>query len=371
MEDNSVIDGDRTSQDASHTESSSCEINMADIPGSFPENGGMYLFGSYDPPHVSLSSGFQLLACDGDRMVNTKDEVETFTENFIGAMPSADLAGSQFRHHIPEYGSGGYIPLNSQGGFSYSSDMSTMQDESKNLSSDSLSCIFSKTGDDIKVGKNVESITSNEIVSRASEVVDDIISRKFYGGASKLPSIEGTQWSSSDSFSLISCKSYVSCTMDEKDNICLASDFLPPGMIGGTNPPKLANGTYDCSSALLVSGQPGTRPLTSVKPEMNCQNTEYEVPKFNSLYLSNITYQGVQSNKLEHINLDDDSDVCILEDMSTPVVASNPVTLNGKLFASSQFSTPTDPNEQMATGHSRLRPNDERAIFQVAVQVCL
>lgn len=371
MVDNSVIDGDRTSQDASHTESSSCEINMADIPGSYPENGGMYLFSSYDPPYVSVSSGFQPLACDGGRMVNTKDEVETLNEDFIVAMPSADLADSQFRHHTPEYGSGGNIPLNGQGGFSYSSDMSTMQDESKNLSPDSLSCIFSKTGDDIKVEKNVESITSNEIVSRASEVVDDIISRKYYGGASKLPSIEGVQWSSSDSFSLNSCKSYVSRTMDEKENIRLASDFLSPDMIGETNPPKLANGTYDCSSARLVSGQPGIRPLTSVKAEINCQNAEYEVPKFNNFYHSNITYQGVQSNNIELINLDDDADVCILEDMSTPAVASNPGTLNGKLFASSQFSTPTDAIEQMVTVHSRLRPNDERVIYRVAVQVSL
>ncbi|XP_057764545.1 helicase-like transcription factor CHR28 isoform X2 [Salvia miltiorrhiza] len=366
MEDASVIDGDRISLDVSHTESSSCEINTADIPVFIPENGGMHLFGSDDPSYASLSSGFQSLACDGGRMVNTMDEGENYSGDFVSVMPYVDVPGSHFGHHTPECGSGSSVSLNGQVGFSYCSDMSTLQEESKNIPHDSLSCIFSKPGGDIKVKKNVESFTSNKFLSTASEVID-IVRRKYHGGESKLPS-KGIKWSSSDSFSSISCEDYVSCKKDVKEGILLKSDFLPRGMVDQTNTQKLAIGACDGNSALLASCQPGMWPLASVKAEMNCQKTENEVSEFNGFYLPNISYQRVQSNMVELINLDDDPDVCILEDMSTPPAASNPVRLNGKLFAASQYSSSTDPVEQMALGHSRLRPNDERVIFRVAVQ---
>lgn len=239
-----------------HDGESSADIHMNHVKD---------LFGSDDLPFVSLSSGFQPLAYEGGKTVNAMDEGENYSKDFISAMPSVDVADGQFGYQKPEGVSRHSVFLNDQMGFSYSSDMSTVQDESY---------IFSKTGFDIKVNINVKPVTSDEIFSREYEVADDIIRRKYYGGASKLPSVRG------------------------------------------------------------------------------------------------ISHRGVQSNKVEHINLEDDSDVCILEDMSTQAVASNPVTSTG-LFAASHFSTSTDPSAQMAKGHSRIRPYDERAIFQVAVQVIL
>ncbi|KAL8499346.1 hypothetical protein ACS0TY_022360 [Phlomoides rotata] len=44
----------------------------------------------------------------------------------------------------------------------------------------------------------------------------------------------------------------------------------------------------------------------------------------NRFCLSNITYKGVWSNKFEPINVNDDFDVCILEDLSASAVLSNP-----------------------------------------------
>ncbi|KAL1560204.1 helicase-like transcription factor CHR28 isoform X3 [Salvia divinorum] len=359
MEDVSAIDGDRISLELSHTESSSCEINPTGIPDFTPENGGMHLFGSDGPSYVSLSSGFQSLACDGGRMVNTKDEGESFSDNSINAMPYMYVAASQFGDRTTECGSGRSVSLNGQVGLSYSSDMNTLQAETKNLSPDSLSlsCIFSQTGGD----------TTNEIVSRASEVVD-IACRKYHGDASKQPSVKSIQWSPSGSFSSVSCENYVSCREDEGEDMLLESDFLPQGMFGQTNNQKIAIVARDGNSDLLVSCQPDIWPLASVKAEMNCQKMETEVSEFKNLYLPNINYQRVQSNTLEPINLDDDSDLCILEDMSTPAVASKPVTINEKFLAASQYSTLIDPGDQMTMGHSRLRPNDERVIFQVAVQ---
>ncbi|XP_047955007.1 helicase-like transcription factor CHR28 isoform X4 [Salvia hispanica] len=349
QEDVSVIDRYGISLDISHTESSSCEINMADIPDFTPENGGMHLFCSDGPSYASLSSGFQSLACDGGRTVNSMDEGENFSDSFINGMPYVDVAASQV-------------------GFNYSSDMSTLQDESKNTSPVSLSRIFSKSrGNNTKVRKNVESFISTEIISRASEVVD-IARRKYHEDASKQPSATSIQWSSSGSFSSTPCENYVSCKTEENEDVLMKSDFLRLGMVGQTNTQKLAIGARDGNSALLVSCQTGMWPLASVKAETNFQKTEIEAPEFNNFYLPNTNYQRVQSNTMEPINLDDDYDLCILEDMSTPAVASKPVTLNGKSFASSQYSTSIDQVDQMTMGHSRPRPNDERVIFQVAMQ---
>ncbi|XP_042029691.1 helicase-like transcription factor CHR28 isoform X2 [Salvia splendens] len=347
-EDVSVTDRDGISLDVSHTESGSCEINAADIPYFTPENGGMHLFGSDGLSYVSLRSGFQSLDCDGGRTDNIVVEGENFSDGFIHGMPYVDVAASQV-------------------GFNYSSDMSTLQDESKNISPASLSCIFSKSWGDTKIRKNVESFTSNDFISRASKLVD-IARRKYHGDASKQPSVKNIQWSSSGSFSSTPCENYVSCKKEENEDILLNSDFLHRGMVDQTNTQKLAIGAQDGNSALLVSCQTGIWPLASVKAEMNFQKTENKAPEFNNFYLPNTNYQRVQSNTIEPINLDDDSDLCILEDMSTPAVASMPVTLNGKSFAASQYSTSIEHVDQMTMGHSRLRPNDERVIFQVAMQ---
>ncbi|KAL0363351.1 UNVERIFIED_CONTAM: Helicase-like transcription factor CHR28 [Sesamum calycinum] len=227
-----------------------------------------------------------------------------------------------------------------------------------------LSDVFSKIQDDVKV-KKIESITSHEIVSRASEVIDDVISRNHCGVAGKLPAAEGRQWSLFNSLSSVSYKNHAKRVKDEKED--LKRPNLSPGMVGETPMKKSAIGARGWRPALQVSGQPGILPHRSIKTEVKCEKMETEGAKFNSYCLSNITYQGVQSNMLETINIEDDSDVCILEDMSAPARPS-PTALNGKLVAASQFPTFRDSVGQLAVGHSRLKPNDERVIFRVAVQ---
>ncbi|KAL8460394.1 hypothetical protein ACS0TY_032071 [Phlomoides rotata] len=329
IEDASIIDGDMTSQEASHTESSSCEVALADIPDLpyFLDN----------PSYVPYSSSLQSFTCAGDRMVNSSVG-KAHDVDFINFIPFVDLGGNHFGQQIPEFGSS--APLNDHVGVSRWNDMQ----------------------DDIKAVKNVESITSNEIVSRASEVIDDIISRKYHGSAGKLPGTEDIQWSPCDSLPSMSYKNLFPRIKDEKEDMFQSKRTAFGPVI------KSAIGALGFNPALQVSGQPGTLPSASVKAEINCQKMNNEVPEFNRFCLSNITYKGVWSNELEPINVDDDSDVCILEDLSAPAVLSNPTALNGKLVAASQFSTSRDPNGQTVMGSSRLKPNDERVIFRVAVQ---
>ncbi|KAK6149892.1 hypothetical protein DH2020_017417 [Rehmannia glutinosa] len=319
MEDPSTTDGDRISLDASHTESSSCEINKADIPDLYSDDRSLNFLISDGPLYFPYSSGFKSLACDGGRMVDIMDEGKNPDEDFISTMPYLDLVGNEFGHHISKCGSGSSVFLNGQVGVTKYNDMHEMRNEPKKLSPNTLSNVLSKRNDDIKVMKNIESVTFNEIVSRASEVIDDVTSPKYYGTA---------------------------------------------GMVGEAPMKKSAIGVHDFHPVLQMSGQPSMPPLPSFKKEfINLPKMEIEVPKFKDCSLSNITYQWAQKQS----NYNDDSDLCILEDMSAPA-RPNPTVSNGKLVAASQFSTARNPVSQMAMGHSRLKPNDEQVIFQVAVQ---
>ncbi|KAL2244800.1 UNVERIFIED_CONTAM: Helicase-like transcription factor CHR28 [Sesamum indicum] len=363
MEGASIIDGDRTSHDASH--SSSCEINVADIPDTLSENYAPHLLSPNNPPYFPHSCGIKLSACDGGRMVNILDDENYHSDDFIRMMPYEDLVRDELGHRIANSGNGTSVCLDGQVRVTKYNDMHAMGYESMRHFPNTLSDVFSKIQDDVKV-KKIESITSREIVSRASEVIDDVISRNHCGVASKLPATEGMQWSSFNSLSAVSYKNHANRVKDERED--LKRPNLSPGMVGETPIKKLAIGAHGWRPALQVSGQTGILPHRSIKTEVQCEKMEIEVAKFNSYCLSDITFQGVQSNMSGTINIEDDSDVCILEDMSAPARPS-PTVLNGKLVAASQFPMCRDSVGQLAVGHSRLKPNDERVIFRVAVQV--
>ncbi|PIN19745.1 Helicase-like transcription factor HLTF/DNA helicase RAD5, DEAD-box superfamily [Handroanthus impetiginosus] len=137
--------------------------------------------------------------------------------------------------------------------------------------------------------------------------------------------------------------------------------YRDTGMIGGTPIKRPALGAHDWHPVVQVSGQPGMPPLPPIK------KMENEMPKFNGFRLPNITYEGERNNMLEQSTLDNDSDVCVLEELSAPA-RPNPTAMSGKLVAASQFLKSRDSIGHMVMGHSRLKSNDERAIFRVAVQ---
>ncbi|KAG8385577.1 hypothetical protein BUALT_Bualt03G0059600 [Buddleja alternifolia] len=370
MEDKYNICGDRTGPDASHTASSYCEINRADTPDLLSENGSLYFLSSDDPPYLPDSSGFKSLACDGGRMVNITDEGKSPSEDPVSMTPYENLSGNKFRQHIARCGNVSTMSLNSQVGVTKFRDMHPVRNGSVNLCPNTSLNVFSKPQDDIKIKKKIESITSNEIVSRASEVIDDVISRKYYGDAAELPATEGIQCSRSNSLSSVSSENYVTLAKHETEDMDFASrrTLFYPGMVGEIPMKNSAIGAHKLPF-LRVLGQRDILPPPPIKSELNCLKMEHEVPKFKGHSLSNISYQGVriQSNTFEQINLDDDSDLCILEDMSAPA-HPNPTANNGKLVAASQSPESRDPVSQMVMGHSRLKANDEREIFRVALQ---
>lgn len=92
-------------------------------------------------------------------------------------------------------------------------------------------------------------------------------------------------------------------------------------------------------------------------------------PKYMGSYPSKVSPESIQSNSLDHrTHIDDDSDICILEDISEPA-RSNSSSMLGKSFASVHHYSDSIHNTGVAG--MKIRTNDERLIFRVALQVSL
>lgn len=215
-----------------------------------------------------------------------------------------------------------------------------------------------------KVKKNID-VNTSDSVPRASEVVDGAI----YGGP---PASENIKSSSSKGLPLVSCKKYGLHSEDgTKDGILESRRALPSLiMAGGTTIKNSLVAAHDQHSVLQVSEHPGVLPPPSIKAESKILMMESEVSEFNDSSLSNIDSLGVQNNTFERGNIEDDSDLCILEGMSAPA-RSNRVATNVKLVTAERNSISSHPGTQIVTTHAKRRPNNERVIFRVALQVNL
>ncbi|KAL0407359.1 UNVERIFIED_CONTAM: hypothetical protein Slati_4049800 [Sesamum latifolium] len=201
--------------------------------------------------------------------------------------------------------------------------MPAVGNEFKKPSPTTLSNDYSEIQGCIQGKKNIPSITSNDIISRASEVVNDVSGRKSYVAPCELSATEGIRWPSSSSLSLIPCKNNGPRAKDEKEETVLESrrTFRSVSMAGETPVENSAVVAHELGPVLQFPQQPAKLPLPPVKAENDSLKMENEVPKKNS-HPSKITYQGVQNDMTRQSNVDCDSDVCILEDMSAPASES-------------------------------------------------
>ncbi|CAK9136641.1 unnamed protein product [Ilex paraguariensis] len=138
----------------------------------------------------------------------------------------------------------------------------------------------------------------------------------------------------------------------------------------------------DCRNPTLVADghcldvkipvQPHVQASTSITKRhlMEGNDSSLTPPKGIGSHLLEVDHQ-VQNNALDsRSHVDDDSDICILEDMSVPARVS-PSPVNGTSLVTSQTSqcaTFSKPLNHKGVGGLRLRTNDERFIFRVALQ---
>ncbi|KAL0310658.1 UNVERIFIED_CONTAM: Helicase-like transcription factor CHR28 [Sesamum angustifolium] len=393
LKDSSNIQGDRTFGDASHAESSCCEFTgfkMPDLSGEyidpylFSSDDGLYFpyssadksFG-YDDGIMDLSRGYidpyPFNSDDGLHFPNSSafksfgyDDGIMGEENYP-TTPFEDLVRNKAGQSKPKCEISGASPIESGIGNTEYSCMPTVGNDFKKPST-TLSIDHSEIQGRIQGKKNIPSITSNDIISRASEVVNDVTSRKYYDAPCELSATEGIRWPSSTSLTLIPCKNNGPCAKDEKEETVFESrrTFRSVSIAGETPVENSAVVTHELGPVIQFPGQPAKLSLPPVKAENDSLKMENQVPEKKS-FPSRTTYQGVQNNITRQSNVDCDSDVCILEDMSAPACPSR-IAMNTKSIVASQPFTSRDTGNQMVAAHSRHKSNDERVIFRVALQ---
>ncbi|KAF8409328.1 hypothetical protein HHK36_005403 [Tetracentron sinense] len=109
---------------------------------------------------------------------------------------------------------------------------------------------------------------------------------------------------------------------------------------------------------------PGIQPFTSNKKQIVCIKDEGEVKLLPPRSMTN----AVESNPLgNRPYVDDDADICILEDISDPVDSPSSV-MHGKSLIMSQHSAFSDPPHLTEMGGIWLKENDERLTYRAALQ---
>ncbi|XP_022724463.1 helicase-like transcription factor CHR28 isoform X2 [Durio zibethinus] len=113
-----------------------------------------------------------------------------------------------------------------------------------------------------------------------------------------------------------------------------------------------------------------THPITSTKMHLGCFGEERErklIPL--SMGLSKVSPESIHSNSSDcRSYFDDDPDICILEDISQPA-CSNQYPLLVKNTSSLPHAKFSNLLHTPGMGGVRVKGNDERLIFQVALQV--
>ncbi|XP_010278306.1 PREDICTED: helicase-like transcription factor CHR28 isoform X1 [Nelumbo nucifera] len=133
---------------------------------------------------------------------------------------------------------------------------------------------------------------------------------------------------------------------------------------GADNVPSV----YNDSRQLL----PGVQPFTSIKSQSVCIKEERENILIPSEYMVHHSLKAIgeaaQSSRIGHrYHVDDDADICILEDISDPI-RSTPFVAHAKPSVTATHSMYSDSIHHTGFGSPGRKANDERLTFRVALQ---
>ncbi|KZV52280.1 hypothetical protein F511_39389 [Dorcoceras hygrometricum] len=371
----SIIDREMSSYDTSHTDSSSCEVTGADVPDILSENGELCFLSPCDPSkfsptnqHLPYISEISTLVNGDGRLVHMMDEGDNTMEELISLTPFMNQVGSKLGQHLANCESISSFSLNRGIQSNEFGENLVFENELKQHSPSTLPNLRRKIQDHVKFQKHIGSVTSSDIVSRASDEID-VFSRKYHGNAGELSATEVMMKPSLNSLSSVSFENHVSHANNDKEDIIARSKrkLLPCVSISETHINNPTNVAHEWLRVLEVSEHRSTLQNHSIKREFNCLKVENNVANCNGSYLPNPSDQRVQNNLHEQNNADDDCDLYIIENMSAPA-RSNPAIVNANVIVSSQSLTLRSPINQNVTAHSRLRPNAERVVFHVALQ---
>ncbi|XP_057471923.1 helicase-like transcription factor CHR28 [Actinidia eriantha] len=198
--------------------------------------------------------------------------------------------------------------------------------------------------------------------------IDDSCSRKSPGDGDRFPTDKGSRqlWPPILPSNLFHAK-------DEKEDLFLASKRARLLLHNFDETARRDHNSIaddHCTDA-KASEQPGVHPFTLMKQILFSEDDIENVlvkPESVDNPLSKISCQTIHSNVTSNSYvIDDDSDVCIIEDRSEPSESSL-CSMNRKGPVIPQSCTFSDPINHMGMGGVRLKASDERLIFQAVMQ---
>ena len=392
----SLRDADISTHDTNHTESSICQIPDVVYETSDDYSAVQYCISTDDTLFSDPSSQYmpeyfdlQFMPSSEEMMINMKDEKEELSaentcsnskmnfsqhagaSSFVQKAPSdfSDIKGLNFNHEGSNYISSTSGNYSSNAGYRSNDDIRSVQ-----LSTCSQSYMSNK-----RQAICIKDERKNELVApgtcRPNEVIDEVVnSKSSLGVDARIFSDKNTRQLLRCFPPFISSKKHLFDAKDENEDLYLASERPHHHQVNGdelSGRVQTGVGPLDIVSEQLIP--PSVKPSTVSSRQLDYIKDEKEgkliQPKSNGSYLSKVSPESIQSNSLDHrLHIDDDTDICILEDISEPARPNSSLLLGKSVVSTQRYS---DSPYSTGVAGMRIRTNDERLIFRVALQVSL
>lgn len=379
----SVMDTNISSHDATNTQSSCCQESdgMTGTSNHYSDMGCCMVdsHNHFDNPSEQCQlyrSNLQYMANNGEIvMKDEKDEI--LTENALAQMEitsgsMSDLSViyfSDIEGFNPKYDCGDDISPNS--GKSSSADGGPLDKKvSTKLSINSQACAsIRKQAACVEDERNSEPVGPGKLTCENIHVThEDIATKSSHLSECNFLSEESKLVIPDMLASISHEKPLVHAMVEKEDAVTAAKGACHSlNLLADTSSISFGNKKIRkyVSEQLLPSSLPSMvcKPLACIEDEREGKPNQ---PKRMASQLLKTSPEFIQSNPLDVISLvDDENDICILEDISQP---PQETAFRKSLVNNVQHSTFNAPLHHVGLGGIRLKGDDERLIFRVALQ---
>ncbi|MBA0662415.1 hypothetical protein Goklo_006544 [Gossypium klotzschianum] len=296
-------------------------------------------------------------ACSSSRIIfNSQGEIDNRSVSQISMNGFSDVK----KLHFEGEGNGHVLPA--YGKFSYTANDGLFDDKGSLQPFTHSQPSISKNKQAV-YGKNEDNelITSGNIFSHSAESLDEASWRKSTNRVAESLSLDEASKQSSDIYPSVSNQDFMVNGKDAHHynhdiNLNVSSQsFFSEGHLNLTSPENYFSSAY---------------PISSTKMQLGCFQGEREnkfIPS-RSMGLSKVSPESIHSNSSDcRSHVDDDPDICILEDISQPARSNQSLVLVKKTSSLPNTTSSTQLHNP-GIGGIRLKGNDEQLIFRVALQ---
>ncbi|KAH1056125.1 hypothetical protein J1N35_034190 [Gossypium stocksii] len=296
-------------------------------------------------------------ACSSSRIIfNSQGEIDNRSVSQLSMNGFSDVK----KLHFEGEGNGHVLPA--YGKFSYTVNDGLFDDKgSLQPFTHSQPCISNNKQAVYGKNEDNELITSGNIFSHSAEPLDEASWRKSTNRVAESLSLDEASKQSSDIYPSISNQNFMVNGKDahhynHEINLNVSSQsFFSEGHLNLTSPEHYFSSAY---------------PITSTKMQLGCFQDEREnkfIPS-RSMGLLKVSPESIHSSSSDcRSHVDDDPDICILEDISQPAQSNQSLVLVKKTSSLSNTTSSTQLHNP-GIGGIRLKGNDEQLIFRVALQ---